>query len=85
MTAMLRSLGISLQAGGWQRRYRIPRLDQLLILKSKGWMDGVIYFDGYDWKLMDPTLASLVRPPATPSGSSSGGRQLHRPVSVLIK
>jgi hypothetical protein len=27
--------------------------------EEQGWMDGVIYFDGYDWKLMDPTLASL--------------------------
>jgi transglutaminase-like putative cysteine protease len=25
---------------------------------SEGWMDGVIYFDGYNWKLLDPTYAS---------------------------
>ncbi|MCL1829127.1 MAG: transglutaminase-like domain-containing protein [Oscillospiraceae bacterium] len=26
--------------------------------KTEGWMDGVIYFDGKQWKLMDPTFAS---------------------------
>ena len=25
---------------------------------SEGWLDGVIYFDGTTWKLMDPTFAS---------------------------
>ena len=25
---------------------------------SDGWVDGVIYFDGTTWKLMDPTFAS---------------------------
>ena len=26
--------------------------------EKSGWMDGVIYFDGESWKLMDPTFAS---------------------------
>ena len=26
--------------------------------EESGWVDGVIYFDGTDWKLMDPTFAS---------------------------
>ena len=26
--------------------------------ESEGWMDAVIYFNGSDWKLMDPTFAS---------------------------
>ncbi|MBC8571371.1 transglutaminase-like domain-containing protein [Zongyangia hominis] len=26
--------------------------------KEEGWIDGVIYFDGKSWKLMDPTFAS---------------------------
>lgn len=26
--------------------------------EEDGWVDGVIYFDGKDWKLMDPTFAS---------------------------
>lgn len=26
--------------------------------EKQGWIDGVIYFDGQDWKLMDPTFAS---------------------------
>lgn len=27
-------------------------------LDGQGWVDNVIYFDGHDWKLMDPTFAS---------------------------
>jgi len=27
-------------------------------VKDVGWVDGVIYFDGSNWKLMDPTFAS---------------------------
>ena len=26
--------------------------------EEDGWLDGVIYFDGRTWKLMDPTFAS---------------------------
>ena len=26
--------------------------------ESEGWVDGVIHFDGFSWKLMDPTFAS---------------------------
>ena len=27
-------------------------------IDGQGWVDNIIYFDGYDWKLMDPTFAS---------------------------
>ncbi len=27
-------------------------------IEGQGWVDNIIYFDGYDWKLMDPTFAS---------------------------
>lgn len=27
-------------------------------LKEQGWVNGIIYFDGQSWKLMDPTFAS---------------------------
>lgn len=27
-------------------------------LENEGWVDNIIYFDGRDWKLMDPTFAS---------------------------
>jgi transglutaminase/protease-like cytokinesis protein 3 len=27
-------------------------------IEGQGWVDNVIYFDGHDWKLMDPTFAS---------------------------
>lgn len=30
----------------------------MLYLDGQGWVDNVIYFDGHDWKLMDPTFAS---------------------------
>ena len=26
--------------------------------EESGWVDGMIFFDGADWKLMDPTFAS---------------------------
>ena len=29
-----------------------------VFLEGQGWVDNVIYFDGHDWKLMDPTFAS---------------------------
>lgn len=57
MSAMLRSQGIPCKlvigyAGdvyhAWINIY----------LEEQGWVDGLIYFDGQDWKLMDPTFAS---------------------------
>lgn len=57
MTAMLRSQGIPCKlvvgdAGtvyhAWINAWS----------ETEGWLDGVIYFDGRDWKLMDPTFAS---------------------------
>lgn len=57
MTAMLRSQGIPCKlvvgnAGtvyhAWISTYT----------EAGGWVDGAIYFDGQDWKLMDPTFAS---------------------------
>ena len=57
MAAMLRSQGIPTKlvigyAGdayhAWIHTY-IP---------EKGWIEGVIFFDGTTWKLMDPTYAS---------------------------
>lgn len=60
MTAMLRSQGIPTRlvvgyAGdvyhAWINTF-IP---------EKGWVEGVIYFDGETWKLMDPTFASTAK------------------------
>ena len=57
MTAMLRSQGIpcKLVIGytgttyhAWINAY----------LDKEGWVDSIIYFDGKNWKLMDPTFAS---------------------------
>lgn len=57
MTAMLRSLGIptKLVVGytgsayhAWISTYS----------RETGWVDGTIYFDGSQWKLMDPTFAA---------------------------
>lgn len=57
MAAMLRSQGVATKlvvgyAGttyhAWINIYT----------KDKGWIEAVIYFDGRDWKLMDPTFAS---------------------------
>ena len=60
MTAMLRSQGIPTRlvvgyAGdvyhAWINTF-IP---------EKGWVEGIIYFDGETWKLMDPTFASSAK------------------------
>ena len=32
-------------------------------IKDKGWVNGIIEFDGNDWKLMDPTFASTSSDP----------------------
>jgi hypothetical protein len=57
MTAMLRSQGIPCKlvvgdAGtvyhAWINAWS----------ETEGWLDGIIYFDGQNWKLMDPTFAS---------------------------
>lgn len=57
MTAMLRSQGVPTklvvgytgnQYHAWLNTY-VP---------EKGWVEGVIFFDGVSWKLMDPTFAS---------------------------
>ncbi len=57
MTAMLRSQGVPTklvvgytgdQYHAWLSTY-VP---------EKGWVEGVIFFDGVSWKLMDPTFAS---------------------------
>ncbi len=57
MTAMLRSQGIpcKLVVGNAGTAYHawISTYSD-----TEGWMDGTIYFDGQDWKLMDPTFAS---------------------------
>lgn len=57
MAAMLRSQGIpcKLVVGNAGTAYHawINTYSQ-----TDGWLDGVIYFDGAQWKLMDPTFAS---------------------------
>ena len=32
-------------------------------IKDKSWVNGIIEFDGNDWKLMDPTFASTSSDP----------------------
>ena len=48
MTAMLRSQDIPTKLVVGYNVY----------IDGQGWVDNIIYFDGYDWKLMDPTFAS---------------------------
>jgi hypothetical protein len=57
MTAMLRSQGVptKLVVGYTSDMYHAWIN---VYTKSDGWVDGVIYFDGTTWKLMDPTFAS---------------------------
>lgn len=58
MSAMLRSQGVPVKlvvgytsTGEYHAWINVWNEDS-------GWMDSVIYFDGKDWKLMDPTFAS---------------------------
>lgn len=57
MTAMLRSLKIptKLVVGYTGEQYHAWIN---VYTESGGWVDSVIYFDGVNWKLMDPTFAS---------------------------
>ena len=58
MTAMLRAqniparLEIGYASGGIYHAWISVYLEQ------QGWVNGIIYFDGKSWKLMDPTFAS---------------------------
>lgn len=61
MTAMLRSqniptrLEIGYASGGIYHAWLSVHL------KEQGWVNGLIYFDGKSWKLMDPTFASSTK------------------------
>ena len=57
MTAMLRSQGIPTKlVVGYTGQLYHAWIN--VYTDSDGWVDGVIYFDGQNWKLMDPTFAS---------------------------
>lgn len=57
MTAMLRSQGVPTKlVVGYTGQLYHAWIN--VYTQSDGWVDGVIYFDGTTWKLMDPTFAS---------------------------
>ena len=57
MTAMLRSQDIPTKlVVGYTGNLYHAWIN--VYLDGQGWVDNVIYFDGKDWKLMDPTFAS---------------------------
>ena len=57
MTAMLRSQDIPTKlVVGYTGNLYHAWIN--VYLDGQGWVDNVIYFDGHDWKLMDPTFAS---------------------------
>jgi len=57
MTAMLRSQGIPTKlVVGYASNVYHAWID--VYSETDGWIGNVIYFDGKDWKLMDPTFAS---------------------------
>ena len=58
MSAMLRSQGVpvKLVVGNTSKGEYHAWLN--VWSEEEGWIDSVIYFDGKDWKLMDPTFAS---------------------------
>ena len=57
MAAMLRSQGVPVKlVVGYTGSLYHAWLN--VWSEESGWVDAVIYFDGSDWKLMDPTFAS---------------------------
>ncbi len=57
MTAMLRSQGVPAKMDiGYSGDAYHAWLS--VYIKDKGWVDDVIYFDGSNWSLMDPTIAA---------------------------
>ncbi|HWP79203.1 MAG TPA: transglutaminase-like domain-containing protein [Candidatus Acidoferrum sp.] len=57
MTAMLRSQGIPTKlVVGYAGKAYHSWIN--VYSKDTGWVEGIIYFDGSTWKLMDPTFAS---------------------------
>lgn len=57
MTAMLRSQNIPAKlVVGYTGSLYHAWIN--VYIEGQGWLDNIIYFDGHDWKLMDPTFAS---------------------------
>ena len=60
MTAMLRSQGIPTKlVVGYTGKVYHAWINTFI--PEKGWVEGVIFFDGTTWKLMDPTFASSAK------------------------
>ncbi len=60
MTAMLRSQGIPTRlVVGYAGEVYHAWINTFI--PEKGWVEGMIYFDGETWKLMDPTFASSAK------------------------
>lgn len=60
MTAMLRSQNIPCKlVVGYSGKLYHAWIS--VYLKETGWVDHLIYFDGTDWKLMDPTFAASAK------------------------
>lgn len=58
MTAMLRSLGIPTKLEIGYLTENVYHSWISVYLEEVGWVDNLIKFNGTDWKLMDPTVAS---------------------------
>lgn len=57
MTAMLRSQGIPTKLViGYTGNVYHAWIN--VFIENQGWVDNLIYFDGHNWQLMDPTFAS---------------------------
>ena len=58
MTAMLRSLGIPTKLNIGYLTQDVYHAWISIYLEETGWIDQMILFDGKEWRLMDPTVAS---------------------------
>lgn len=58
MTAMLRSLGIPTKLNIGYLTQDVYHAWISIYLEETGWIDQIILFDGKEWRMMDPTVAS---------------------------
>jgi hypothetical protein len=65
MAAMLRSMGIPTKVIFGYVDAEAYHAWINVYINGRGWINGVIYFDGTSWKLMDPTFASTSGSPLT--------------------
>ena len=78
MTAMLRSLGIPTKLNIGYLTEDTYHAWISVYLEETGWVDDLIRFDGTDWELMDPTVASSAGKQTAKEMASDGANYIVR-------